>query len=84
MLRTRTSGVHAATRHVDVPAGLTAVAVVAGTLIAIADDAAPTERETIDLVWRAVGGALVVAAGAFAPPVYLIASAVIAAVSSSS
>ena len=84
MLRTRTSGVHAATRHVDVPAGLTAVAVVAGTLIAIADDAAPTERETIDLVWRAVGGALVVAAGAFAPPVYLIASAVIAAVSSGS
>ncbi|MEM7285154.1 MAG: DUF4012 domain-containing protein [Actinomycetota bacterium] len=84
MLRTRTSGVHAATRRIDVTAGLAVLCVAAGTILAAVDDAAPTQSESVDVVWRAVSGALIVAAGAFAPPVYLVASGVLAAVSSGS
>ncbi len=55
----------------------------AGMLLALADDAAPTEVAAANAAWRAVGGLVVVVAAAFATPAFVIASAVLAAVSSS-
>ena len=39
-----------------------------GALLAALDDATPTGLDSADRLWRAIGGALIVACAAFAPP----------------